>query len=320
MTRMYKRKTHLFVVIMVMSLGAQSQDLPIYNHYFSNPFFYNPSYSSAKKYAELNLLYRQQWTGIEGAPIFSNLTLTAPISTRLGFGLNIYNNRRGVITTNSAQASLSYKVLFNTNTNLSFGFSAGAGRNSLDINQVDPTDPAVARLLSNSFFLEGQAGMNFQYKNLNIGFSLPQFFDRTIVDSNSLQPVNVNPFNVTISSITYKIHLSPSVSFQPMIVYKTHTNINNKNVMEGYGTLYIKDAFWFGISYRQNYGAGAQVGFQISKILQLGYSHEFASSQVSELNFNTHEFRLSIRLSKGSNQIQNVPPKIKPLPKGYRRR
>lgn len=310
MTR--NKKILLIVFGLSMSIvTSYSQDLPIYNHYFSNPFFYNPSFAKSKQ-AELNLLYRQQWTGLEGAPKFSYLTLSAPISKRMGFGLNIYNNKRGVITSSSAQVALSYKVQLGNLTSLSFGFSAGAGRNTLDMSQVDISDPTISRLLSRSFYLEGQAGINFRHQNLIVAFSMPQVFDQAIVDSNDLQKVGVNPFRATISSISYKFQLSGSLSFQPLLMYKLN---KSNSQLEGYGVFQIKDAFWLGGSYRQNYSMGAVTGFRVGSIMQIGYSYEFAASQIAELNFNTHEFHVSIKLGKPSaSDVKSNPNKTKSDP------
>ncbi len=290
------RKETFLALLMVWAYQGFSQDVPIYNHYFSNPFFYNPSYSIARKQAEASVLYRQQWTNIEGAPKFSNLSITAPLSKKIGIGLNVYNITRGVITTSSAQASLSYKVMFTEQTHLSFGLSAGAGRNSLDPNQVDSTDPLIAQLLSNSFFLEGQAGFNLQHKNLNIGISMPQLFDRSIVDATAFQKVGINPLSTTIVSASYKFQVSPTISIQPLVLTKITAKTNQS---EGYAIAYYKDTFWLGGLYRQNYGAAALLGFQVSH-LRVGYSYEFATAQNSLLTFNSHEFLVSIRFGKES--------------------
>jgi type IX secretion system PorP/SprF family membrane protein len=301
------KKKLLIVLLTVWGFQGFSQDLPIYNNYYYNPFFYNPSYSNSKQRAELSLLYRQQWTGINGAPKFSFLTLTAPLSQKMGIGLNIYNTVRGVITTTSAQASLSYKVMFTQQTYLSFGLSGGAGRNSLDVNQVDATDPTIARLLSSSFFLEGQAGLNFKHKNLNIAISMPEIFDRSTTDANSLQKVGISPLNTTVVSAGYKFQISPTISIQPLVLSKITTNTTQ---WVGYGIAYYKDFLWLGGLYRQNYGAAAILGFNINQALHFGYSYEFATSAVqnSQLAFNTHEIQVSLRFGQ-ELKAAKVPPK-----------
>ena len=205
---------------------------------------------------------------------------------------------------------------FSTSTSLAFGIAAGAGRNTLDMNQVDMNDPVIARILNNSYYFEGQAGFNFQHKNLVIGFSLPQFFDRILVDVQSLQTINVNPFNASISSIRVKFNLGSSLSFEPILLLKTNRTTSQ---WEGYGTFYVKEIVWFGGLYRQNFGAATHAGFQVSNLLQFGYSYEFPINDVSQFNFNTHEFRLTLRLGKGKvAKKKSIKPNA--LPIGLKRR
>jgi len=289
-------RLNLLLALISLSIlkSVSGQDVPLYNNFHNNPYFYNPSFAGAKKKSELTVLYRQQWTGLQDAPKFTNLTFTAPIRN-LGFGVNIHNTSRGIIVTSSALMSFSYRVPFSQTSGLSFGLSAGAGRNTLDGNQVDANDPVVARALNNSYFFEGQAGLNFQFKELVIGFSMPHLFDRNLIDSQSLQSIDLNPLSATVSSIRYKMNLSKSISFEPIVLMKSNPTTNQ---LEGYGTFRYKDMIWLGGLYRQNYGASALVGFQINNFLQLGYAYEFATNQISEFNFNTHEFNLSVQLGK----------------------
>lgn len=300
-------------------IAAHAQSLPVYNHYFNNPFFYNASYAGTKQQTEINLLYRQQRTSLSGAPAFSFLTVTAPISKKIGIGLAVYNNTRGVIATNSAQAAISYKVQFNSTSNLGFGLATGLGKNSLDLDQVDVDDPAVARLLDNNIYLQGQAGINFQYHKLNIGFSMPQLFDQSIVDATTFKQADVNPFNTTVSSISYQLQLGPNINFQPLIMYKVSEKISR---FEGYGIVHFKDVFWLGGMYRQNYGAAAITGFQISNILRLGYTYEFTTNQISQLAFNTHEFSLALIFGKQPKDTndRSFSDKSKTVPAGLKQK
>jgi type IX secretion system PorP/SprF family membrane protein len=273
-----------------------AQDVPLYNNFHNNPYFYNPSFAGAKRKSEVTLLYRQQWTGLQDAPKFTNLTFTAPLRN-LGFGVNIQNTSRGIIITSSALASLSYRVPFSKNSSLSFGLSAGAGRNTLDMSQVDPNDPVVSKVLNNNYFFEGQAGFHFRYNELIVGFSMPYLFDRNIIDTQSQQPINFNPLRTTISSIRYKINVSQSISFEPIVLVKMSQTATR---IEGYGTFQYKSIIWLGGLYRQNFGASALAGFRINDFLRLGYAYEFATNDISEFNFNTHEFTISLQSGKGA--------------------
>jgi type IX secretion system PorP/SprF family membrane protein len=304
MTIVVKKKIHFVILIVLLPLRVYSQDLPIYNHYFANPFFYNPSYSNASTRSEIGFLYRQQFNGIADGPRFYNLTFTAPINNKMGFGVNLSKNQRGVINTTSIQLSVSYKAQFTEDTYLSFGLSAGSGKNDLDKDQVDPTDPLVAQLQSSSFYLDGQAGFNLHHKNLNIGLSLPQLFDRGITNSNSFQKVAFSPLSLAVASIRYKIMFNEDFSFEPLFLSKISTTSNQ---WEGYGIAYYKDFLWLGGMYRQNYGTAGLLGFNINQAFEVGYSYEFSVNQTSDLIFNTHELRLSLRFGKdrGNSKVKN---------------
>jgi type IX secretion system PorP/SprF family membrane protein len=314
MTIVGKRKIRFIILIAVLPFCAYAQDVAIYNHYFANPFFYNPSYSNSSSRSEISFLYRQQFTGIEGAPKFANVTLTAPLSNKMGFGLNLSNNQRGVITTTSIQFSISYKAQFSKQTYLSFGISAGPGINGLDKNKVDANDPLVVQLLSTSVFLDGQVGFNFQLKNLNLGLSIPQIFDRTPANSSSFQKIGLNPFNLAIASISYKATLSENLSFQPLFMTKI---LNNSSQWEAYGIAYYKDMLYLGGMYRQNYGAAGLLGFKINDFFKIGYSYEFPIDASSDISFNSHEVRLSLYLGNTKVDKEKINKSI-PYP-SYKR-
>jgi type IX secretion system PorP/SprF family membrane protein len=307
------KKIHFIILLFALPLYTYSQDVPVYNHYFVNPFFYNPSYSNSNSQSSLNFLYRQQFVGIEGAPKFFNLTATTPLSKKMGFGLNLSNNQRGVITTTSIQFSVSYKAQFSDQTYLSFGLSAGPGINGLDRNQVDINDPVVAQLLSTSVFLDGQVGLNLQLKDLNIGVSIPQVFDRVPANTSSFQKIGLNPFNLAIASISYKATINENLIFQPLFLTKLLTNSNQ---WEAYGIAYYKNIFSLGAMYRQNYGAAGLIGFNVNELLEIGYSYEFPIDQASDISFNSQEIRVGMRFGKESTK-RNINKTI-PYP-SYRR-
>ena len=292
-----RRLLNGFFLFAAFAVSAQSSELPTYNHYYIEPYFYNPAYMASKEHVELNLIYRQQWTGVDGAPVFSQLSLIYPISKKLATGLNVYNNKRGLLTTTSAQASLSYAIELGNESFLSFGMSGGVGRTSINLDEISNTsDPALSTALDKSLFIEGQAGINFKFHNLNIGVSLPRLFKQDNISSAAFQKIAFGAFNTTISSISYKFDLIPAISIQPMLLYRKQ--VDKKSEFEGYTTLYYKDLLWIGGIYRPDFGASAYVGLKINKSIQLGYSYEFGVKEVAEITNNTQEFRLGIKLGK----------------------
>lgn len=275
-----------------------SQSLPTYNHYYIHPYFFNPSYMASKNYTEASVIHRQQWVGIEGAPVFTQLSLIHPFSNKVATGLNLYNYKSGALatTTTSAQASFSYTLDINPDTYFSFGISGGAARNAIDTDAIDISDPVFSGQLDKSFFLEGQVGLNFQFRKLNVGISLPQLFKRSLTSSKDLQKPEFNAFNSFVSSAGYRFEFSPDITFEPIVMYRREDQGNGKII--GFGTLYLKQVVWVGGAYKQDYGPSVHAGLQISDKIQLGYSYEFGSTTTAAINNKTHEFRIAVQFGK----------------------
>lgn len=160
-------KTLLFVqlVLVVVSPFAWGQQPLIYNHFYFNPYLYNPSYIAPSGYSELFLNYRNQWAGIKGAPITATVNLHVPFNYKSGIAVNFYNDEAGVLRTTSGMLSFAYNVYLGqrveNNHRIGFGLSVGVTNSYVDIGEVDnPDDPAIAT--NNTLYLDGQVGIHYQ--------------------------------------------------------------------------------------------------------------------------------------------------------------
>lgn len=222
------KKVVFFLLLLSGFFRINAQDLPVYNHYFIYPNLYNPSYLGLAEYSEITLLHRQQWVGIDGAPVVSNLGLQMPISEKMAFGVNIGNNESGLLTTTLANGSFAYTLPIQKRTFLSFGVSLGAGRQSIDVTQItDLSDPAIAGSLDKSFFLTGQAGLTLQHKKLNIGFSLPNLFESQVFSDSDFQEIGLDALNTTVSSVRYNFELSPYLNFEPSVLFISNETVDS---------------------------------------------------------------------------------------------
>jgi type IX secretion system PorP/SprF family membrane protein len=293
------RLLKVFFLLSVITAHAQESGsgvLPLYNHYYVAPYYYNPAFIAGSTHTELNVIHRQQWAGFEGAPSFSQLNFIHPISNKMALGVNMYNNKRGLLTTTSAQAAFSYAIELASESYLSFGMAGGVGRNYVNMSEIDTNDPALSNSLNNTYFAEGLAGINLQLKQLSIGVSLPQLFKQNNVSPESFQKVQFSALDVALASVSYKFNLGPSFALQPLVLYRTG-QINKQREWEGYTTLYYKNILWAGGIYRPDYGSAAYLGIQI-KALQFSYSYEFGLANIQEMTNKTHEIRLGIKLGK----------------------
>ena len=63
----------------IISVVAFSQAKPFYTQYILNNYILNPAISGIENYTDIKISYRNQWTGINGAPVTTYASIHAPI-------------------------------------------------------------------------------------------------------------------------------------------------------------------------------------------------------------------------------------------------
>src|SRR6201996_5290969 len=77
--QLIKRALYLLILLVCSVRISMAQQLPQYTQYVFNNYLLNPAVSGIENYTDVKLGYRSQWTGLEGAPVTSYLTVNAPI-------------------------------------------------------------------------------------------------------------------------------------------------------------------------------------------------------------------------------------------------
>ena len=62
------RKQLLIFALLVGSLTASAQQLPLISSYLNTAYLFNPAFSGIEGKTEISILNRRQWTDIQGAP------------------------------------------------------------------------------------------------------------------------------------------------------------------------------------------------------------------------------------------------------------
>ncbi|MBX2966279.1 MAG: PorP/SprF family type IX secretion system membrane protein [Cyclobacteriaceae bacterium] len=295
----FLRPLIILIILQVLANRSEAQQNLIYNHYFVNPYLLNPSFIAPSGFSELNLNFRKQWAQFEGAPTTITANLQVPINHKMGWALNAYNDRIGVLQTNTGIASFAYQVYLGqsmeANHKIGFGLSMGYSMSRVDLSKVDdPTDPSLTN--SNTSNLNGQFGLHYQFNNLKIGFALPSLFANKAISENTFNSPEFDALKNTFSSISYNFSLGERLTFEPYFLYRT--NEIKENQFEVLGVLKIDNLLWAGGSYRQDYGPSAFLGFFLMEKIKVGYAYEFAPDVVDGFGTGSHEFHVSLRLGK----------------------
>src|ERR1700760_3326206 len=74
-----KKLLLILCVSLLMLQLAEAQQKPQYTQYVFDNMLLNPAVTGIENYIDLKAGYRAQWTGLQGAPVTSYLTVSSPI-------------------------------------------------------------------------------------------------------------------------------------------------------------------------------------------------------------------------------------------------
>lgn len=305
-----------FIFALLFSLSvfvppSIAQELPVYNHFYSTPYLYNPAEAAAYPFRNIALNHRQQWRGVEGAPVVTTLTFESPFTyKKFGVGATLRHFNRGLLSTTDFLATYSYRIDLTRNTAFHFGISGGLTANSIDLTQIqDLSDPAIANFLNNNIQPISNVGFKLETASgINLGASLPRLFKLQYVNTQNFEALEISPFDEFIVMAYYKKRIDSKIVTRRSGRYKRRVKVEDVyspfqmyalyhysplvgQRIELLSTLTLNEAFWIGGSYRLNYGMSGIVGFNMKK-LSFSYAYEPSSNMVKGIADGSHEIQL----------------------------
>lgn len=299
----------VFATIFSCSFDLLAQDAPIFSQFLQNPFQFNPSYAAQHGYSEANIFYRKQWVGVENAPEVGAFNIQAPVGRNVSLGLTVLSNKTIILNSSSALATFAYRVRLGYYHHLNFGLSGGLALNNFDLEAVaNSNDPVLANVVQKSKYVAGQFGINYQFKNLNIGFALPNVFDSKPNTIDDFQSIEFNPFRNKFGSVSYNFNLS-DIQLSPTVIYRALDN--QQDQWEGMLLATYRGFLWVGASYRDGYGITGLIGVRLKNNYKVGYAYEHPTSSISKASNGSHEIYLGARFGKRDREEEYVLEKKK---------
>lgn len=281
--------------------GFAQQDAQ-YTQYMYNTININPAYAGSRGVLSVFGLHRTQWVGLDGAPTTNAFSVNAPINnSKLGVGLSFVNDRIGPTEENTISADVSYTVQTSETYNLSFGIKGTANLFSLDVNKLNPADANDPRLYNfdNNFTPNVGAGVYFHSDKLYVGLSVPNFFETTRYEDNSISVTKERMNFYLIGG--YVFDLGPSIKFKPAFLAKTIEGAPLQ--LDVSGNFLINDKFTIGAAWRWSAAASLMAGFQITDGLFVGYGYDLETTRLSRYNSGSHEIFLRFELFSKYDKI-----------------
>lgn len=325
-----KKNLLLLLLLTTCSHIIQAQQKPQYTQYVFNNYLINPAVAGIENYTDVKAGYRSQWTGLQGAPITSYLTVNAPLgqnflqgdatsfpvegglnpSSRLytqnymaaephhGIGAMIVSDQAGPLTNTTIDVSYAYHLGISANANLALGVSAGMNHVSLNTSMItleNPLDPAISNGNNSQWKPDLSIGAWFYSSNYYVGASVQQLLPENLYFSSN------NSYNESKTVPHYfltagtKLFMTDEITFMPSFLIKVIRPLPVTYDLNGKFT--FSDKFWVGGSYRHGDSFGVLAGVNISSFINVGYSYDITTSALNTVSNGTHEIVIGILLN-----------------------
>ncbi len=306
----------------IVSQFADAQQLPVYNNYTVNPFLYNPARAGDNENGGvINLGFRKQWDRIPYGPITGNATWDSRIKDgNMALGLTLTHDRvNNLIMNTMAGVAYNYRLPFKKDKTHSLNIGIQAGIISQKFNFLDATttdaisiDPALVGVNSRTTNFDLTLGINYHWKGLNVGFSVPQVLNGKAKFRSNGADGDVPKFHYEREYIVHASYearfggkdkktwmITPSVLFRK---YKTIDPQIDINLMMAY-----KQLIWLGGGYRTGGSVGGffkpnaagfhvTAGVGIKERANIFYTFEMPMKDVRNNFGYTHEVTLQFNL------------------------
>lgn len=288
---------YISVVALFLLMNNQmfAQQIPLKSLYLYNRLSYNPAEAGTREYIPVYLSGRKQWTGVENAPETQDVSLHAPIGSKLGLGLQLYNEATGVANRTGGALSFSYRIKTSQKGNLAFGLSAMFTQFNFDRDKIVTQNPNDLTLINNNlnyFIPDASFGLNYFGERFRLGVSAVNLIETkkdlsAIAVDNTLDRVIYLDASMKMG-ISNKWDLIPSIftryMFQAPILF------------EGNARVMYDDLFWLGAGYRYQDAAVFEVGVEFKKFV-VGYAYDYTLSDINTISNGTHEILVGYQIN-----------------------
>ncbi|MCC5930047.1 MAG: type IX secretion system membrane protein PorP/SprF [Cyclobacteriaceae bacterium] len=315
----------LCALLLLLSISSvQAQKKPQYSQYMFNNYLINPAIAGIEQFADVKMGYRNQWSGIDGAPQtyytsfhmgifpkstkmhranqvrgddYKNQDLFNPANvSHHGIGGYAFADRIGAFERFQLHAGYAYHIPLNDKISFSAGATAGITRFSLNTDKItltDAIDPAIYGENYNNIRPNVALGLWLYSSKFYLGISVDDLLTNDFQFGN-LDNLNSGSNRHLLITAAYDFRLSHEISFRPSFLMKwlTPTSpVTDFNLMMGF-----YDRVFTGASYRNTSDLILLCRFVLSPALEIGYSYDFTQTDLSIFTLGTHELLIGFRL------------------------
>jgi len=266
----------------VISTVTAQQD-PQYTQYMYNMNVINPAYAGSKENLSIGALYREQWSGIEGAPQTFTFNAHTPLENGLGLGLSAISDQIGPVDETNLYVDMSYTIDVGQNSKLAFGIKAGATlQNSkfTDLYFQDELDPAFQKDLSEIYPNLG-VGVLYYTDKFYVGLSVPNFLSSTPLEVGGREFGSERQHYFVTAG--YVFDINDFIKFKPSTLVKSE--LSSAVSFDVNANFLFYDKFEVGASYRYEDAISALASVRATDWIQVGVAYDATTSSLREPSY-----------------------------------
>jgi len=320
-----KRPVLILIFLLLISNLTFGQQLPMYSQYLYNKILINPSIAGNDGYTSVSLTAREQWVGYSGAPRTFSFSLSSRVlkkshiqrSTsvrrnvyrpkadgRVGYGLNVFSDRNGLITRTGFQADYAYHLWLQKGTQLSMGLALTGyiyKINDQEISFEDQNEPWMNNDLRRGIFVpDATFGISILNAKYSVGFSADQLLGAAVKIGNEAY----DKFKMSRQYYlygSYDFSMNNNVIIQPSFLMMTSEQL--KPVADIGATYIYNQDFWVGLAFRTSAALVANVGVKYENMF-IGYAYDYIMSQIQQVTYGTHEITFALKFGDNKRRYR----------------
>lgn len=305
-------------LLLILGMGSspvRAQQDKMFSQYMFNMMALNPAYAGSRDVLSMSALYRNQWTGVPGAPQTATFTMDMPLNQeRVGIGLQLYGDRYGVMEEAGAFASYAFRIKMGQRSTLALGLQGGASSYRASLTEVrtnpDGTfDPAFSQNISKVLPNFG-TGIYLSNDRSYLSLSVPRLIKNKLSEYNSGDLRSVQARHAYLAA-GFVVGLGPAVKMKPSMLVKYAEGAPLG--FDGNINFWFADRIAIGASVRRNqfstwteFSTDALVGLlevQLTDQFRFGFAYDHTMNGLRTAAPSSHEIMLRYEFGFGKNRI-----------------
>jgi type IX secretion system PorP/SprF family membrane protein len=305
-----------------VAVKLKAQQSQLYTQYMYNKMVYNAAYAGSLEAPSFNLLYRQQWIGLEGAPEAQILGFHTPLKNEnIALGFNIERQVIGIEQNLTLNGIYVYRFKVSKEGKLGLGVNV-SGRyfeqdftdDRLQATQGTELDNAISNGIQSKLVANIGFGAYYHEEKLYFGFSIPRIA-KSDIDFDEVDPRTgreARHFNIMGG---YSFELSDAVSLTSQALVRLTENAPfdlDINAMFGF-----YDNFFAGLTYRHYRGSLSTLaesidvlaGVQITPRLYTGLAYDFTLTKIGRYSNGSVEAMIRYNIIEVAEKDTYVNPR-----------